>query len=137
MNDLQLVCMPPEEVYKIWAGTVHDLIDAGFAASDMVMPADILEQLKYGTRLLWLAITPEAVIVAAMLTQLFDMRTSKVCKLMECGGSRLHEWSRFRAQIEQYAKAEGCDRVMVEGRVGWAVVLKDYRVTGVILEKRI
>lgn len=134
---MNLICIPPEEVYKIWPGTVHDLIDAGFASSDVPMPMDLAEQLKYGTRLLWLVLTGDSVVVAAMLTQLFEMRSGKVCKMMECGGSRMAEWKHFRGQIEQYAKAEGCDRVLVEGRRGWAAALDDYRITAVVLEKRI
>lgn len=137
MADLQLICMPPEEVYKIWPGTVHNLIDAGFAASDVPMPADLLEQLKYGTRLLWLVTEIDATIVAAMLTQIFEMRSGRLCKMMECGGTDLARWKHFRADIERYAKAEGCDRVMLEGRPGWAGVLPDYRTTAVVLEKRI
>lgn len=137
MGDLNLTCIPPEEVWKIWPGTVHDLVDAGFAASDVPMPADIAEQLKYGHMLLWLVLTPESQIIAAMLTQLFEMRTGKICKMRECAGTRMVEWKEMRDQIERYAKAEGCDRVLVEGRLGWAGVLKDYRITGVVLEKRI
>lgn len=134
---LQLECVPPEEVYKIWPGKVHDLIDAGFAAADVPMPPDIAEQLKYGTRLLWLVLTSESQIVAAMMTQIFDLRSGRICKMMECGGTRLAEWEKFRDQIEQYAKVEGCDRVRVEGRPGWAHVLDDYRLMSVVLEKRI
>jgi hypothetical protein len=134
---MELICIPPEEVYKIWPGPVHDLIDLGFCASDVPMPADILEQLKYGTRLLWVVATEESEIVAAMLTQLFEMRSGRICKMMECGGSHLADWAHFRFAIEEYAKQEGCSRVMVEGRPGWAGVLKDYRTVGVVLEKRI
>lgn len=122
----------------MWPGPIHDMIDEGFAASDVPMPEDLLEQLRYGTRVLWVVATSDAVIIAAMLTQIFEMRGgTKLCKMMECGGSRLDEWSGFRSKIEQYAKAEGCDRVMVVGRPGWAHVLTDYAVTGVTLEKRI
>lgn len=134
---LQMVCIPPDEVWKLWPGKVHDLIDAAFASADMPMPADINEQFKYGSRLLWLVVDTEARIVSAITTQLFEMRTSKVCKVMESGGSRLTECLPLKEQIEQYAKAEGCDRVLIEGRPGWAGVLKDYRTTGVVLEKRI
>lgn len=134
---LQLLCIPPADVSKIWAGPVRDLIDAGFASADLPMPADIEEQLAAGTRLLWVVVAKESKIVAAMLTQLFEMRSGRVCKMMECGGSRLHEWKSFRSEIERYAKAEGCVRVIVEGRPGWSRVLTDYRVMGVVLEKRI
>lgn len=137
MSDLQLLCIRKEDVTKIWRGDVHDMLDAGFAAADMQMPDDILEQLETGTRLLWVAVTVEAKIVAAMLTQLFEMRTGKVCKMMECGGTRLSDWKHMCVEIERYAKDEGCTSVMVTGRPGWSGVLTDYKITAVILEKKI
>lgn len=138
MADHQFICMPPEEVYKIWPGLVHDLVDSGFAASDVPMPADILEQLKCGHMLLWLVIEADATIVAAMLTQLFEMRSGKACKVRECGGSGLRQWKELvQTEIERYAKAEGCDRVLLEGRPGWAGHLRDYATIAIVLEKRI
>lgn len=129
--------MPPEEVWKIWPGVVHDMVDAGFAAFDVPLPPDILEQLKYGTRLLWLAVDGQGRIVAALLTQLFEMRSGRTCKVLECGGEKMRTWVHLRAGIEEYAKREGCGRVIVEGRGGWARMLPDYRMIGVTLEKRI
>lgn len=137
MSDLTLICMPPADVAKIWPGEVHDLIDLGFASADMPMPSDLTDQLAAGTRLLWLVVLPTGKVIAAMLTQLFEMRSGRICKMMECGGSRLDDWKEMRSQIESYAKAEGCVRVLVEGRIGWARVLDDYRITSVVLEKRI
>lgn len=134
---MELVCIPPADVRKIWDGVVRDMIDAGFAASDVPMPDDILEQLTKGTRQLWLAVNGEARIKAAMLTQLFPMRHGMLLKMMECGGHAMVEWLPLRTRIEQYAKAEGCDRVHVTGRVGWRGVLKDYKIVSVTLEKRI
>lgn len=137
MSGLQLICIPKGDVAKLWHGPVHDMLDAAFAAADLPMPEDLLQELETGTRLLWVVVTDEATIVAAMMTQLFEMRSGRVCKMMECGGSRLDEWKHMRAAIEQYAKREGCDRVMVIGRPGWAAILDDYRTTAVVLEKRI
>lgn len=137
MSDIQLLCIPRDDIAKIWRGDVHDMIDAGFAAADVPMPDDILQQLEIGTRLLWVAVTAEAKIVAAMLTQLFEMRSGRACKMMECGGSRLLEWVHLREEIEQYARREGCSRVMLIGRPGWARCLPDYQMTAVFLEKRI
>jgi hypothetical protein len=134
---MELVCIPPSDVAKIWDGTVRDMIDVGFAASDVPMPDDILGELTEGTRQLWLAVNGEARIKAAMLTQIFQMRSGKALKMMECGGTELAKWVHLHAQIEQYAKTEGCDRVLVVGRPGWRGVLRDYRVTSVTLEKRI
>lgn len=137
VSDLQLLCIPPHDVAKIWHGKVRDLVDLGFAASDVPMPEDILEQLANGTRLLWAVVSTDGKIIATMLSQIFPMRSGKMCKMMECGGSRINEWKHMRAEIEQYAKREGCDRVIVEGRAGWAGVLTDYCTVGIVLEKRI
>lgn len=134
---MELVCVPREHVSKIWAGTIRDMIDAGFAASDLPMPDDILDQLERGDRQLWVAVTHEARIVAAMLTQILITRHGKTFNLMRCGGSELKEWLPLLAQIEQYAKSVGCDSVLVTGRLGWRGVLRDYKVVSVTLEKRI
>lgn len=134
---MELVLIPAGDVAKIWSGTVRDMIDAGFAANDVPMPEDMLEQLSSGARQLWLAVAADARIHAAMLTAVYAMRSGKMLKMMECGGSGMHTWLPLRAKIEEYAKAQGCDRVMVEGRMGWRGVLRDYRITGVTLEKRI
>ena len=131
-----LVCVPPDEVWKIWPGRVHELVDSAFARADVPMPDDIAEQLKYGTRLLWLVIDKDQ-ILAALLTQLFPMRSGLVLKLLEGGGEKMSNWLHLKSQIEDYAKREGCVRVIVEGRPGWARVLPDYEVVGVTLEKRI
>lgn len=134
----QLVCIPPDDVERIWPGMVHDLIDAAFAASNVPMPPDILDQMRAGSRQLWLGVTEDATIVAAALTQIFDMREGRACKLMECGATAgLRNLAHLRAGIEQYAKHNGCDTMLIEGRPGWARAAPDYRVTAVILEKRI
>lgn len=133
---ITLVCVPPSDVKALWNG-VLPFIDAGFAASDVPIPDDLIAQLRDGTRLLWLAVDENQHIVATMMTQLFPMRSGMVCKMMECGGERLHEWKHLRAEIEQYAKREGCVRVMLEGRPGWSRVMHDYSVVSVALEKRI
>lgn len=135
--EITLHCIPPHEVRRMWLGPVHDMIDAGFAAFDVPMPTDILEQLRYGTRLLWVAVDDSATIVAAALTQLFPMRSGLVCKVLECGGDHMREWIGLRDQIEQYARDEGCARVLIEGRPGWARMLPDYAMIGVTLEKRV
>jgi len=135
---MELILIPQADAAKIWYGIVHDMIDAGFAASDVPMPEDMLEQLSEGKRQLWVAVTADAHIQAAMLTAVYKMRSGgKMLKMMECGGSSMHTWLPLRDQIEEYAKSQGCDRVIVEGRIGWRGVLKDYKIVSVTLEKRI
>lgn len=134
-TEIELLCIPPDSVRKIWSGVFH-MIDAGFAAFDVPMPTDILEQLEGKTRQLWVAVA-DGKIKAAMLTQIFEMRSGKICKALECGGEDLYSWLPLRTGIEEFAKREGCVRVIVEGRPGWSRLLPDYKMIGVTLEKRI
>ena len=134
-TEIQLVCIPPKDVRKIWGGVV-DMIDAGFAAFDVPMPADIIEQIEADMRQLWVAVADNK-IKAAMLTQIFEMRSGKVVKALECGGEDLYSWLPLRTGIEEFAKREHCVRVIVEGRPGWSRLLPDYKMIAVTLEKRI
>lgn len=135
--NLKLLCVKPEMVTGLWP-VVRRMIDDAFAASDMVMPADLLQQLCEGKRLLWVVADPEGLnIVAAGMTCIYTMRSgTKMCKILESAGDGAGLVQSVGV-IEAYAKGEGCDRVMIEGRVGWQRTFPDYKTVGVILEKRL
>ena len=125
----------PDMAFGIWS-RVKDMIDTGYAVGDDFMPEDILERVRYGKVLLWVAIDQEdGEIVAAMTTELVPMRSGLVCWMCQCGGKRLGEWWQFHKKIEQYAKAEGCVKVVLRGRPGWERVLDGFKRTSVTLEK--
>ena len=127
----------PGMARSIW-DRVSDMIDVGYSAGDDFMPKDILERIRYGQVLLWIAIDDESGnIIAAMTTELVPMRSGLVCWMCQCGGDRMQDLKRFHVQIEEYAKAEGCVKVILKGRRGWERVLEGYRVRTVTLEKAI
>lgn len=132
---MELHCLEPSIALQMWRGPIHSMIDAAFEAADRYMPDDIQSEIASGKRLIWVAVDDSHHIVAAMMTTLYKMRSGLVCKMLECGGEGMNEWKQFRDRIEQYAKSEGCVRVMAEGRPGWARVLDDYKTTAVVLEK--
>ncbi len=135
MNTITVACVEPHMATKIWP-KVRDLIDIGYAAGDNFMPENILEQIRYGTILLWVAVDEESGhIHAAMTTELVAMRCGLVCWMGQCGGDRMHDWSKFHVQIEEYAKDEGCVKVILKGRRAWEKVLSGYRIRTVQLEK--
>lgn len=112
------------------------MIDVGYMAGDDFMPADMLENIRYGKTLLWIAIDDgDGNILAAMTTELVPMRSGLVCWMCQCGGDRMQDWSRFHLKIEEYARAEGCVKVVLRGRAGWERVLEGYKVRTVQLEK--
>ena len=136
-DDLGIVveAIEPGTARSIWPQVV-DMIDAGLSVCDEVMPEDIVERISDGRMLLWAAIDDETGnIIAAMTTQLVKQRSGLVCWMCQCGGERMQDWSRFHVKIEEYAKAEGCGRVVLEGRRAWEKILDGYRTRSVRLEK--
>jgi hypothetical protein len=48
----------------------------------------------------------------------------------------MRRWLRLIDQIERYAWREGCERVVICGRRGWARMLPAYREAARIIERR-
>lgn len=136
MTDVRLIAVDPNRVTEIWHAA-RPMIEKAYKDSDQDVPVTILHDLRCGKRLLWLAVDGEETIIAAMLTQLFTMNSGKMLKMQECGGKRMREWKHLRKRVEDYAKAEGCTRVLVEGREGWERIMPDYKRVAVVLEKRL
>lgn len=135
MMTVHVEAVEPGTAAQYWT-RVRDMIDVGYAVGDDVMPADIVERIAGGLVLLWVAIDDEnGNIIAAMTTELVPMRSGLVCWMCQCGGDRMQDWSRFHVKIEEYAKVEGCGKVVLRGRRGWERVLEGYTVRSVQLEK--
>ena len=113
-----------------------------------------------GDALLWLALSCEngdgVRIDAAAVTELHRTEWRKVCVVVACGAlSRLRasgclrassrsdasratdmrRWIGLLEQIEEFARAEGCEATRIIGRKGWARVLMSYQVKRIVLEK--
>lgn len=136
MPDVQIIAVDPKRAHQIWHAA-EPFIASAYKDGDQDVPPNILADLRSARRVLWLAVDENEKIIAAMLTQLFPMVSGKMCKMQECGGERMQEWKHLRRRIEDYARDEGCDRVMLEGRPGWQRMLPDYAQVAVVLEKRL
>jgi len=132
---VELVCVDPKRVHEVWPRVRH-LIARAVLRTQLSHTADIAYDTLHGGGLLWLA-WDGATIRAAATTVLADTDAARVCVLTACGGEGRAAWLPLLAQIEAYAKAEGCACVRIYGRKGWARVLKDYRVDHVILQKEL
>lgn len=126
----------PGTAAALWPRVGH-MVDAGYAAGGDFVPADIIDRVESGRMLLWIAIDDEnGEIYVAVTTELIPMRAGLVCWIGQCGGSKMDLWIRFIAQIEEYARNEGCVKTILRGRPGWQRVLADgYKVRTVQLEK--
>lgn len=129
---VSLVCVEPDSLKEVWE-TVAPLIRASMKGA--LFGFDQVEQELFSDRAqLWIVWDGEAILCAG-ITQLYKKK--RVCLLTACGGRDRGEWLHLAPGIEEFARAEGCTKMMVVGRKGWLRELKDYQLTQVILEKEL
>lgn len=131
----RILCTAPALIGGIWP-IVEPLLDQTYAAVDELTPPDLRDWLERGAGLLWVITLGES-IVAVVTTSLVRKRSGLACRLVGCAGLGLPLWKFCIAEIEAYARAEGCVKVFAEGRRGWerALAGHGYATTRVILEK--
>lgn len=136
MGDIRTIPCAPWQIDGIW-GAVKPFIARSYAKADQEIPVTLIPDLRNEKRVLWLVVLDFEKIIGAGITALFDLASGKMCKIEHFGGEQMTRWLDQRSVIEEYAKSQGCVKVMIEGRVGWLRQLDDYVQTAVILEKRL
>jgi hypothetical protein len=134
--NIRTVPCAPWQIDGIWEAA-KPFIAKSYARSDQTIPGSLLDDLRAERRLLWLVVLDYDKIVGAGVTAIFDLSSGKMLKIEHFGGEQMGKWINQISVIEEYAKAQGCFKVMIEGRIGWTRKLDDYAQTAVILEKRI
>ena len=97
---------------------------------------EALTALREKSALLWFAIDGGQ-LRAAVMTRVIPSKFGDVCVIVLCSGKKARTWVPLIAGIEKYARNEGCKRMRVSGRDGWARMLPDYKPTMTVLEKAI
>ena len=129
----ELVCVDPKRVDEVWPH-VRRLLKAACRRTEVNAFADIEADILSGRSLLWLAWNGRA-IEAAAATILINSDVGRVCIITVCGGREMKRWLPLLAEIEAYAKREGCTRVRIFGRKGWLRVLDGYEQKHLIMDK--
>ena len=85
---------------------------------------------------LWIWRSPTAYAVG--ITRILPYPKQKVCTIRIVTGRNRKEWEKeCIAQMEQWAKAQGCAAMELQARPGWESALPDYDKTHVYLEKQL
>jgi hypothetical protein len=130
---IQCICIDPAHVERVWPLVSH-LISAAMRKGRISVFADVERAVLGGTQLLWVAADRQA-IWAAAVTALGRHNGEKFCTIVACGGRERARWLPLKAELEAFAKAEGCAAIRIHGRRGWAREFPDYRLTRILLEK--
>lgn len=94
----------------------------------------IVDRIARRDWVLWLVW--DGTVRAILATELYlDVGGSKRCRIPFCTGESARGWVHLLADIEQWATLEGCSKMDLIARKGWAKHLPDYRMTHVVLEK--
>lgn len=79
---------------------------------------DVLVEIASGEAMFW----PGK--AAAMVTQVVQHPQLKVCSFWLAGGDLDELVNKMRPEVEDWARSQGCERMITPGRFGWARVLK-------------
>lgn len=91
--------------------------------------------LASGKSMLW-AWFADGGMKAAVITEINDHPSVRICDLLFCGGREMPTWlTPMLEAIEDHARGLGCSRMAVVGRAGWERMLPGYRRTMVVCEK--
>jgi len=131
----RLICVAPFMVAAIWP-RVCSHVDKAYMAIDSHIPIDLFNRLLIGDALLWIVVDASDEIIYVFITELHLRRSGiKVCRLVAGAGERMSEWLPLQERLEQYARDEGCDKIVAEGRVGWVRALTGYTEIRRVIEK--
>ena len=112
------------------------LIKKSLSSDSAYSIEDVIDELRSARAQLWLVMESNK-IKAIVVTVINTHPCAKDCMIWLCAGKDRKNWIHLLSQIEDWAKAHGCDAMVVRGRSGWEKVMKDYKKTHVILEKKL
>lgn len=133
---VKALCVDPARIEEIWPHVSAFIEEAFWHERGDDSAEIVLADLQAERALLWIVWDDDdKQIIAAATTKLLHVRGGLVCLITSCCGNDLHRWQQCILEIEIYAKAEGCSRVRIDGRLGWRRYFPDYRERWVVLEK--
>lgn len=85
-----------------------------------------------------LAVVDGAEIKAVLAVNIYNIASgARCCEIPFCVGDASKSWVHLIAEVEAYARRNGCIRMELSARKGWAKRLPDYRIDHVFLEKEL
>jgi len=120
---MKLQGVPSWALAEIWQ-IVAPLVDAACHRSSGRFTADILRAAcERADMQLWIAKDEEG-IGAVMITEVFTYPTGlKVCSVIVLTGRYWRRWIGLLADLEAWARGQGCTMIQAQARPGWERVL--------------
>ena len=127
-----LALVRPEELWKHW-GDFAPLIDAACARSrGRFDPGQINRAVAEGRKQLWAAVGEGVEAVA--VTEIVQYDAMKALAIVILTGHDRERWMFHVKQLENFAKAQGCQLIEAWARPGWEH-MTDWKKSHILLEK--
>lgn len=98
---------------------------------------DVLTRLFLKTAQLWIGADDREIHVACV-TEIINRGNRKYCNVWLTGGRGVNNWLWYLDTIEEWAKSQGCDAMLIEkARPGWKRLLPAYKTKTIQLVKEI
>ena len=109
---------------SIWP-MVSDILQSAVSLFDGYILEDVLDRLKDGRYLLFVA-AEDKTIHAALVLQVIDYPQKKTCHVHLVAGKGVNNWIGLMADIEEFANAMGCEDIEFIGRHGWSKLIPEF-----------
>lgn len=130
---VKLICVPPKLKRLMWP-YVADRLRSAYLKTDLAHTADLERDTLQGDADLWI-VTDGDEISAAGVTLLVRTDKHLICNILALGGAKTAQWFDLLPALEDWARGQGAKKVRIFGREGWTRILKNYRVSNVVLER--
>ena len=134
-----MVPVAPEEVEAAWPHVVPWVQSIADRSRGRMTVASIKKACASGRWIMW-AVLESGKPLAIGITELRQAETGKItCCLVGVSGQESDRWAHLIADLEAWARENGCQGMRFEGREGWERKLKPfgYAKTHVVLEKEL
>jgi hypothetical protein len=132
-----VIQVPPYSIRDL-ARMIHPMLKpATDTTRGKVTPGQILERAEQGTMQVWLGGERRRAPRVVVITELVNYPAHKGCVILLAAGREMSTWSHLIADIESWARAEGCRTIEIQGRKGWGRVFPDYRPMYQVFEKEL
>jgi hypothetical protein len=133
----RLVRVEPTEIAKNWNVLESALIEAADGSRGRYSVEGILGQVFKADWQLWAVITGEH-LQALLATELsVELSGNRSASISFAVGENPREWVHLIDELENWARSQGCSRLEIWARKGWAKMLQDYKLSHVLLEKHL
>ncbi len=134
-REWRLLYIDPQQLGEAWPHINHLLVDVVDLFAGRHTMETVLSEIMNDQVALWVIAGPDGA-QAILGTEIgIEPSGDRTMDIKWLAGRGAHKWMHLLEQLEDVARAEGCTRLEMYARKGWAKHMPDYKLTRIKLEK--